>query len=568
MEGQRQAIEALLEERRVFPPPAAFRERARVSDESLYAEAEADPVGFWMSRALSELTWYREPTQALDDSNPPFFKWFADGELNASVNCLDRHLAAGGGDKTAYIWVGEPGDERVISYRELHDEVNRLANVLRDLGVKQGRPRRDLPRHGARAADGAPGLRAHRRRALGDLRRLLGAVARRAHQRRRVRGADHGRRRLAQGRDRAAQGGRRRGAGRLPDDRARARRAPHRARDRLGRGPRPLVPRPRSRGRRLVRARAHERRGPALPALHLGHDRQAEGHRAHDGRLPARHEGHARARLRHPRRRRLLVHRRHRLGHRALLHRLRAAPEPHDRRDLRGRARASVVEPALGDRAEAQGHDLLHGADRDPRARRRGRRPSRGLRPLQPAPARHGRRADQPRGLDLVPRPRRRRALPDRRHLVADRDGLDPDRAAAGRDRHQARLGDGAAARHRGRDRQRAGRHRAARRRRLPRAQAAVAVDAADVLRRGRALRRDLLVALRAARLLHGRRRQDRRGRLLLAARPRRRRDQRGRPPHLDDRGRVGARLAPGRRRGGRDRRPRRRSRARASPPS
>ncbi len=138
MDGQRQAIEALLDERREFPPPAEFRARARVSDESLYAEAEADPVAFWMTRALSELTWYREPTESLDDSNPPFFKWFADGELNASVNCLDRHLAAGGGDKTAYIWVGEPGDERVISYRELHDEVNRLANVLRDLGVRKG----------------------------------------------------------------------------------------------------------------------------------------------------------------------------------------------------------------------------------------------------------------------------------------------------------------------------------------------------------------------------------------------------------------------------------------------
>ena len=92
---------------------------------------------------------------------------------------------------------------------------------------------------------------------------------------------------------------------------------------------------------------------------------------------------------------------------------------------------------------------------------------------------------------------------------------------------------------------------------RLPRAEAPVAFDAADVLRRGRALRRDLLVALRAARLLHGRRREDRRGRLLLAARARRRRDQRGRPPHLDDRGGVGTRLAPGSGRGGRDRRAR-----------
>ena len=138
MEGQRQAIEALLEERREFPPPAAFRARARVSDDSLYAEAEADPVGFWMSARAPSWPGTASRTQALDDSNPPFFKWFADGELNASVNCLDRHLAAGGGDKTAYIWVGEPGDERVISYRELHDEVNRLANVLRGLGVRKG----------------------------------------------------------------------------------------------------------------------------------------------------------------------------------------------------------------------------------------------------------------------------------------------------------------------------------------------------------------------------------------------------------------------------------------------
>ena len=90
-----------------------------------------------------------------------------------------------------------------------------------------------------------------------------------------------------------------------------------------------------------------------------------------------------------------------------------------------------------------------------------------------PAPPRHGRRADQPRGLDVVPRARRRRPLPDRRHLVADRDGLDPDRSAARRDHDEARLGHRAAARHRGRDRRRAGRHGAARRRRLPRAEAA-----------------------------------------------------------------------------------------------
>ena len=105
-------------------------------DEAIYAEADADPAGWWKARALEELEWFEEPSEGLDDSNPPFFKWFADGVLNVSVNCLDRHLAAGGGDKTAYVWVGEPaGDERTISYQQLHDDVNRFANVLKGLGV-------------------------------------------------------------------------------------------------------------------------------------------------------------------------------------------------------------------------------------------------------------------------------------------------------------------------------------------------------------------------------------------------------------------------------------------------
>ena len=133
-----QAIEAFLDEQRLFPPPPAFTASAHVHDEAIYAEAEADPVAFWTQRALADLTWFDPPTETLDDSNPPFFRWFADGTLNASVNCLDRHLAAGGGDKVAYIWVGEPGDERVFTYRALHDEVNRLANALKELGVRRG----------------------------------------------------------------------------------------------------------------------------------------------------------------------------------------------------------------------------------------------------------------------------------------------------------------------------------------------------------------------------------------------------------------------------------------------
>ena len=209
-----------------------------------------------MSRALSGLTWDREPTQALDDSNPPFFKWFADGELNASVNCLDRHLAAGGGDKTAYIWVGEPGDERVISYRELHDEVNRLANVLRDLGVRKGDrvaiylgmvP--ELPmallacaRIGAAHSVIFGGFSAQSLAGrINDAECKLLITA------------DGGWRK---GGIVPLKAGRRRRARRLPLDRARAGRAPDRARRRLGRGARPLVPRPRPRGRRTGASRS------------------------------------------------------------------------------------------------------------------------------------------------------------------------------------------------------------------------------------------------------------------------------------------------------------------------
>jgi len=133
-----EAIEAHLEETRTVPPPAAFTRAARVADRSLHEEAEADFEGFWMRRALSEITWYREPTESLDASNPPFYKWFKDGELNLSYNCLDRHVEAGGGDKTAFTWIGEPGEERVISYAELLAEVERAASALKALGVGKG----------------------------------------------------------------------------------------------------------------------------------------------------------------------------------------------------------------------------------------------------------------------------------------------------------------------------------------------------------------------------------------------------------------------------------------------
>jgi acetyl-CoA synthetase len=137
-DGERGAIEAHLAEARRFPPPPEFAASARVRTSELHEEAERDPTAFWGRMARQELSWFREPTQVLDDSNPPFYKWFADGTLNVTYNCLDRHVEAGGGDKVAYRWIGEPGDERTITYAELLAEVERTANALKALGVERG----------------------------------------------------------------------------------------------------------------------------------------------------------------------------------------------------------------------------------------------------------------------------------------------------------------------------------------------------------------------------------------------------------------------------------------------
>ena len=129
-------IDALLSEDRVFEPPAGFRDRAVVRDPGVYDEANRDFEAFWAEQAR-ELTWTR-PWDTVMDWDPPWVTWFAGGQLNASVNCLDRHVDAGGGDKVAFYWEGEPGDTRVLTYRELLDEVCRLANALRSLGVGKG----------------------------------------------------------------------------------------------------------------------------------------------------------------------------------------------------------------------------------------------------------------------------------------------------------------------------------------------------------------------------------------------------------------------------------------------
>src|SRR6476661_5231442 len=121
-----------------FPPPEEFRQQALVTDESMYEEALADLEGFWSRQANELIDWTEQPSQGLDDSNPPFYKWFADGRLNASYNCLDRHVEAGNGDRVAYHWRGEEGEERDVTYADLHRDVQRFANALKDLGVEKG----------------------------------------------------------------------------------------------------------------------------------------------------------------------------------------------------------------------------------------------------------------------------------------------------------------------------------------------------------------------------------------------------------------------------------------------
>ena len=129
-------LSALLHEDRTFEPPAAFRERARVRDASIYEAAERDPEAFWAGFAR-ELEWIRPWTQVLE-WNPPHAKWFVGGTLNVSANCLDRHVRTSRRNKAAMIWEGEPGDRRTLTYFDLYRQVCAFANVLKSLGVRRG----------------------------------------------------------------------------------------------------------------------------------------------------------------------------------------------------------------------------------------------------------------------------------------------------------------------------------------------------------------------------------------------------------------------------------------------
>ncbi len=127
-------LASLLEVER-FEPSAEFTEKALLNDPEVYERAARDPRGWWAEQAR-RLDWFSPWQTVLDDSDPPFYKWFTGGKLNASYNCLDRHVLAGRGDQVAFHWRGEDGSERKLTYSDLLSEVERFANALRDLGVR------------------------------------------------------------------------------------------------------------------------------------------------------------------------------------------------------------------------------------------------------------------------------------------------------------------------------------------------------------------------------------------------------------------------------------------------
>src|SRR6201994_3159959 len=120
-----------------FEPPAEFREHALLNDPAVYEQAAADPQAWWVEQA-ERLDWVQKWTRGLDGGEPPVYKWFTGGTLNVSYNCLDRHVIAGKGDRVAFHWRGEEGQERDITYAELLADVERFASALKDQGVEKG----------------------------------------------------------------------------------------------------------------------------------------------------------------------------------------------------------------------------------------------------------------------------------------------------------------------------------------------------------------------------------------------------------------------------------------------
>ena len=366
-------------EEEYFEPPAAFAAQANANDPAILERFSEERFPDCFIEYADMLTWDRKWDTLLDTSNPPFFKWFVGGRLNACVNCVDRHLETRG-DKNALIWVPEPEDvEPVeITYAELHRRVNEFAALLRDFaGVKAGDrvtfhmpmvP--DLPvamlacaRLGVIHSEvfgGFSGAACGQRMAdakstvlvtmdgyyrNGDLidhkvkadqaieeARKEGIEVEKVLVWRRIPGEYHSESPMVEGRDYFVDD-------LLEDYRGQA-----------------------------GRARVDGRQRHAVPDVHERHHRPPEGRPALDRRLPQLRDRHVEVLPGHPSRRHVLVLRGHRVDHRPLLHRLRAAGARHDERDVRGGAHLSRSRSAVADRREARRGHLPHRADDDPDA--------------------------------------------------------------------------------------------------------------------------------------------------------------------------------------------------------
>ena len=140
--NKKNSINNILEENRIFPPSKEFSKNALIKDFKELIElkeaAKKDSIKFWDDYAKSEIDWFEPYQTVLDDNNAPFYRWFPEGKINISYNCLDRHIKNGLSDKTALIWQGEPGDNKKFTYKELLKEVCKSANGLKSIGVKKG----------------------------------------------------------------------------------------------------------------------------------------------------------------------------------------------------------------------------------------------------------------------------------------------------------------------------------------------------------------------------------------------------------------------------------------------
>ena len=140
--NKKNSINNILEENRSFPPSKEFSNSAIIKNKKdlfdLREKARKNPIEFWDSYAKTEIDWFRPYETVLDGNKAPFFKWFPEGQLNITHNCLDRHIKNGLGDKNALIWEGEPGDSKTFSYKDLLKEVCKASNALKSLGVKKG----------------------------------------------------------------------------------------------------------------------------------------------------------------------------------------------------------------------------------------------------------------------------------------------------------------------------------------------------------------------------------------------------------------------------------------------